>query len=96
MVHRIPCHRPTAETIYILIQDVKKTGIRDIVGARWLLGGQRRAGKTTSSVVIFLNVPISFHVQEGQTGLKVRGRWLPTSAYDSDRGRKRPELRSDW
>ena len=56
VVHGIPCQRSMADTI----QDVRKTGIRGIVGARWLLGGQRRAGKATSSVVIFLSIPISF------------------------------------
>ena len=35
VVHGIPCQRPMADTI----QDVRKTGIRGIVGARWLLGG---------------------------------------------------------
>ena len=92
VVHGIPCQRPMADTI----QDVRKTGIRGIVGARWLLGGQRRAGKTTSSIVIFLSIPISFQVQEGQAGMKVRGHWPPINAYDFDRGRKRLELRSDW
>ena len=61
MVHGISCQRPMADTI----QDVRKAGIRGIIGARWLLGGQRRTGKATSSVVIFLSIPISFQVQEG-------------------------------
>jgi len=69
--------------------------MRGIIGPRWLVGGQRRARKTTSSVVIFLNRVISFHVQEGQMQAKVRGRWLPVSVYDFERGRKRPE-ESDW
>ena len=50
------------------IQDVKKTAIRSIVGARWLLGGPRRAGKTSGSVVIFRNIPNTVHVQEGDVG----------------------------
>ena len=93
VVHGIPFHQSIAETI----QDVKMTGIQGIVGARWPLGGQRRANKTTSSVVIFLGVPVSFQAQEGQMGMKLRGRWLPTKAYNF-RGRKRPtvELKSDW
>jgi len=91
VVHGIPCQRPMADTI----QDIKKTGMRGIIGARWLVGGQRRAGKTTSSVVTFLNRVISFHVQEGQMQAKVRGRSLPVSIYDFERGRKRPE-ESDW
>ena len=66
-----------------------------IMEARWLVGGQRRAGKTTSSVVIFLNRIVSFHVQEGQMQAKVRGRWLSVSIYDFERWRKRPE-ESDW
>ena len=92
MVHGIPCQQPMADTI----QDVRKTGIRGIVGARWLLGGKRRASKTTSSVVIFLSIPISFRVQGGQAGMKVTGRWLPIDAYDFERGRKRQELRPEW
>jgi len=91
VVHGIPCQRPMADTI----QDMKKKGMRGIMGACWLMGGQRRAGQTTSSVVIFLNRTVSFHVQEGQMQAKVRGRWLPVSIYDFERGRKRPE-ESDW
>jgi len=49
VVHGIACQRPMTDTI----QDVKKTGLRGIIRTRWLMGGQRRAGKTTSSVVIF-------------------------------------------
>jgi len=44
------------------IQDMRKTGMRGIIGARWLVWGQGRAGKTTSSVVIFLNRIVSYHV----------------------------------
>ncbi|KAF8415347.1 hypothetical protein EV426DRAFT_665610 [Tirmania nivea] len=88
VVHGIPCHRPMADTI----QDVRKTGMRGIIGARWLLGGHRRTGKTTSSVVVFLNNLVSFHVQGGQLGMKVRGRCLPVEVYDFERGRKRSEV----
>jgi len=45
VIHGVPCQRPMAE----IIQDV---GVRGIMGARWLLGGNRRVGKA-SSVVIF-------------------------------------------
>jgi len=69
--------------------------MRGIIGASWLVGGQRRAGKTTSSVVILLNRVISFHIQEDQMQARVRGRWLPVSISDFERGRKRPE-ESDW
>ena len=68
------------------IQDVKKTGMKDIIKAHWLVGGQRGARKITSSVVIFFNQTISFYVQEGQMEAKVRGRWLPASIYDFERG----------
>jgi len=84
VVHGIPCQRTMEDTI----QDVKKTGIRGIIGARWLVRGQRRAGKTTSSVVIFLNRAASFHEQEGQMQVKVRERWLPVLVYEFGRGRK--------
>jgi len=82
VVHGIPYQRPMADTI----QDMKKTGMRGIIGARWLVGGQRRAGKATSSVVIFLNRIVSFHVQESQMQVQVRGRWLPVSVYNFERG----------
>ena len=81
VVHGIHCRRPMAEAI----QDVKQAGIRGIVGARWLLEGQRRANKTTSSVVIFLSIPVSFQVHDSQTSMKVRGHWLPKEAYDFER-----------
>jgi len=66
--------------------------MRGIIGARWPLGGHRRTGKTTSSVVVFLNNPVSFHVQGGQMGMKVRGHCLPVEVYDFERGRKRSEV----
>lgn len=50
VVHGIPCSRPMAGTI----QEVKDAGVVGVAGARWLLGGRRRAGKATSSVVICL------------------------------------------
>ena len=74
------------------IQDMKRTGIRGVMGARWLLEGHRRIGKTTSSVVVFLNSPVSFIVQGGQMKMKVRGRWLPVEAYNFERGKQRPEV----
>jgi len=91
VVHGISCQRPMADTI----QEVKEIGIQGIIRARWLLGRQKRAGKTTSSVVTFLNQTISFHVQEGQMKAKIRRRWPPVSIYNFERGRKQPE-RSDW
>ena len=60
------------------------------MGARWLLGGARRMGKTTSSVVIFFDKKLALG-----THLKVKGRWHPTDPYDFDRGRRRVEV-SDW
>jgi len=77
------------------MQDRKKTGMRGIIEAHWLVGGHRRVGKATSSVVIFLNRIISFHAQEGQMQGKVRGRWFPVYIYNFERGRKRPQ-ESDW
>ena len=71
-----------------IIQDVT---VRGIVGARWLLGGNRRIGKATSSVVVFFDSMLAV-----ASYLKVRGRWLPIEAYDFDRGRQRVELCSDW
>ena len=53
------------------------------MGARWLLGGARRLGKATSSIVMFFN-----EVWELGSRLKLRGRWHPLEAYDFDRGRK--------
>ena len=60
------------------------------MGARWLLGGMRRLGKATSSVVVFFDRRLALG-----NHLKVRGRWLPIEAYDFDRGGRRVE-RSDW
>ena len=69
------------------IQDV---GVKGIIGARWLLGGTRRLGKVSSSVVVFCDRKLALG-----SHLKVRGRWLPIVAYDFERGRSRVE-RSDW
>ena len=65
----------------------------EVPGVLWEQGGSLGDKGERARPPAFLNDPISFHVQESQTGLKVRGRWLPTSAYDFDKGRKRPELR---
>jgi len=83
VIHGVPCQRPIADTI----QDV---GVKGIMGARWLLGGMRRLGKATSSVVVFFDRKLALG-----SHLKMRGRWLPIEAYDFDRGRRRVE-RSDW
>jgi len=83
VIHGVPCQRPMADTI----QDV---GVKGIMGARWLLGGMRRLGKATSSIVVFFDRKLALG-----SHLKVRGRWLPIEAYDFDRGRRRVE-RSDW
>jgi len=57
---------------------------------RWLLGGARRLGKTTSSVVIFFDKKVALG-----THWKVKGRLRLIEAYDFDRGRRRVEV-SDW
>jgi len=69
------------------IQDV---GVKGVMGARWLLGGMRRLGKATSSVVVFFNRKLALG-----SHLKVRGRWLPIETYGFDRGRRRVEC-SAW
>lgn len=52
------------------LQDLKRTGMRGIVGARWFLGGNRRIGKNTSSVVVSLDREISFVLSESGLGMK--------------------------
>ena len=67
IVHGIPCQRPMAGTI----QDV---GVYwNVIGARWLVNGQRRAGKATSSVVVFFQRGITS--REKRLRMKIRGRW---------------------
>ncbi|KAF8424213.1 hypothetical protein EV426DRAFT_707967 [Tirmania nivea] len=51
VVYGISTMRPMSETI----QDVKKTGLSEVIGARWLQEEYRRVGKLTSSLVIFLD-----------------------------------------
>ena len=68
------------------IQDIQKTGFKGVRGARWLLGDKRRTGKLTSSVVIFLEERVPFLSED--CCMKIRGRKLPVSVYDYDRGRK--------
>ncbi|KAF8424371.1 hypothetical protein EV426DRAFT_716989 [Tirmania nivea] len=74
VIHEVPCQRPIAD----IIQDM---GVRGIMGARWLLGGNRRLGKATSSVVVFFDRKLAVG-----SHLKMRGRWLPMEAYDFNRG----------
>ncbi|KAF8428727.1 hypothetical protein EV426DRAFT_711405 [Tirmania nivea] len=75
VIHGVPCQRPIAD----IIQDM---GVRGIMGARWLLGGNRRLGKATSSVVVFFDRKLAVG-----SHLKMRGRWLPMEAYDFNRGK---------
>jgi len=84
VIHGVPCQRPMAG----VIQDV---GVRGIMGARWLLGGNRRVRKATSSVVVFFNRTLAIG-----SHLKMRGRWLPIVAYDFNRGRERVETGGSW
>ncbi|KAF8420904.1 hypothetical protein EV426DRAFT_674716 [Tirmania nivea] len=83
VVHGIPTMRPMSETI----QDVKKTGLSGVVGARWLLGEYRRVGKLTSSLVIFLDPKAKVTFDEAGSWIKLRGRKLSMDAYDFDRGK---------
>jgi len=53
------------------------------MGARWLVGGRRRLGKATSSVVVFFEEVIRLGSQ-----VRLGGRWLHVEAYDFDRGRE--------
>ncbi|KAF8419542.1 hypothetical protein EV426DRAFT_709757 [Tirmania nivea] len=75
VIHGFPCQRPMAD----IIQDI---GVRGIMGARWLLGSNRRLGKATSSVVVFFDRKLAVG-----SHLKMRGRWLPIEAYGFNRGK---------
>jgi len=68
---------------------IHDVALKGIMGALWLLGGMRRLGKATSSIVVFFDRKLALG-----SPLKVRGRWLPIEAYDFDRGRRRVK-RSD-
>ncbi|KAF8424616.1 hypothetical protein EV426DRAFT_712428 [Tirmania nivea] len=83
VVHGIPTARPMLESV----QDVKKVGLRGVIGARWLLGENRRVGKLTSSVVIFLDPKAKVTFDQAGSWIKIRGRKLPAEVYDFDRGR---------
>jgi len=60
---------------------IQNVVVEGIMGASWLLGGIRRLGKATSSMVVFFDrtLALGSHV-------KVRGRWLPIEAYSMRRG----------
>jgi len=53
------------------IQDV---GVKGIMGARWLLGGMRRLGKATSSVVVFLDrkLALGSHLKVRDAGYRLK------------------------
>jgi hypothetical protein len=70
-----------------VIQDVGKTfktGPR-ILGARWLLNPQRRKGKTTSSIVVFLQSA----VKNSGGYIRIRGRRHSVEVYEFDRKHKK-------
>ena len=50
---------------------------------------------TARSVAIFLDRTVSFHVQDGQLPMKIRGQWHPVEVCDFNRGRGPPQ-KSDW
>ena len=52
----------------------------EVHGGRWLLNQSRRAGKITSSVVIFLRQNVCL-----KGGVKLGRRWHSTEAYNFDR-----------
>jgi len=82
VIHGVPCHRPVAK-----ITEEVGAGLRGskvgIMGTRWIVGGRRRLGKATSSIVAFFEEVIRLGSQ-----VRLGGRWLPVEAYDFDRGRK--------
>ncbi|KAF8420044.1 hypothetical protein EV426DRAFT_613174, partial [Tirmania nivea] len=83
VIHGIPTARPMSESV----QDVKKVGLRGVIGARWLLGENRRVGKLTSSLVIFLDPKAKVTFDQAGSWIKIRGRKLPAEVYDFDRGK---------
>ncbi|KAF8421807.1 hypothetical protein EV426DRAFT_643630 [Tirmania nivea] len=83
VVHGIPTARPMSESV----QDVKKVGVSGVIGARWLLGENRRVGKLTSSLVIFLDPKAKVTFDQAGSWITIRGRKLPAEVYDFDRGR---------
>jgi len=67
VIHGVPCQRPMAD----MIQDV---GVKGIMGARWLLGGMRRLGKATSSVVVFFDrkLALGSHLKVRDAGYRLK------------------------
>jgi len=53
------------------------------MGAHWLVGGKRRTGKATSSVVVILEKKLALG-----NHIELKGKWPPIEAYDFDRGRE--------
>jgi len=82
VIHGVSCHRPLAK-ITKEVGEGLRGGKVGIIGARWLVGGRRRLGKATSSVVVFFDEVIRLGGQE-----RLGQRWLPVGAYDFDRGSK--------
>jgi len=82
VIHGVPCHRPVAKITEQLGEGLRGRKV-GIMGARWLVGGSRRLGKATSSVVVFFEEVIRLGSQ-----VRLGGHWLPVEAYDFDRGRK--------
>jgi len=81
VIHGVPCHRPVAKITEQLGEGLRGRKV-GIMGARWLVGGSRRLGKATSSIVVFFEEVIRLGRQ-----VRLGGRWLPVEAYDFDRGR---------
>jgi len=81
VIHGVPCHRPMAKIAEEVGEGLR--GGKVIIGARSLVGGRRRLGKATSSLVLFFEEVIRHGRQ-----VRLGGRWLPVEAYDFDRGWK--------
>ncbi len=81
VVHGIACQQPIGKTKE---GAVRNFGRDKVAGARWLLRPERRAGKMTSSMVIFFTMPVAF-TYEGKPKLKLGGRWHLVEQYDFSR-----------
>ena len=83
VVHGVSC-RQGMRDIIATARSMRFGGSRRLLGARWLVGWERRLRKKVSSVVLFFDGMVPLR----RPGVWFSGRLCPVETYEFDRGRR--------
>ena len=83
VVHGVSCRQGMGDII-AAARSMRFGGSRRLLGARWLVGWERRLRKKVSSVVLFFDGMVPLR----RPGVWFSGRLCPVETYEFDRGRR--------